>query len=220
MMWSIIMANAEPRPDTEATRSPIPWRARAIPIVALAALALATGCQDAAGIEAGPTQDVAPKATGRTAPAAGQALRPGGVAHQGFAPGVTLRETPDLLADLEGRVGPQTKARLTDARDGGRAFAQRLGIEGVPAQGLADVFTELALEVAQAEQDTSPGSEERAEAVGVAAQNAFDGVRSIVPATALAEAEREIARWTGGVPVTVTYPSTAAARAHVEAPLP
>jgi len=212
-MWSIVMANEERRPAMEATRRPIPWRA-AIPIVALAALVPATGCQDAAGSEAAPTQDVAPKANRRTAPAGGHGLMQGGSVRRGFAPGVTLRETPDLLADLDDRVGPQTKARLTGARDAGRAFAQRLGIEGVPAQGLADVFTELAFEVAQAERDTSQGSEERAAAVGAAAQNAFDGVRSIVPAAALPEAEREIGQWTGGVPITITYPSVAPARAE------
>jgi hypothetical protein len=210
--WGIIMRGEEPGTDMKTTR-PIRWRVPAmLAVVALGGAA--TACQNAESSEVVPTGEVAPR-TQRTAPrAAGPASR----SFQRPPADVAPRATPDLLADLEGRVGPQTKARLADARDAGRAFAQRLGIEGGGAQGLADVFTELAFEVAQAEQDTSPGSEARAEAVGVAAQNAFDGVRSIVPATALPEAEREIGQQTGGVPVTLTYPS--AARARASAPLP
>ena len=128
------------------------------------------------------------------------------------------RLSPDLLADLEGRVGPVTRERLKGARDAGRAFAQRLDIEGIPAQGIADVFTQLALDVAQAEQDTEAGSDDRTSAVQKAAQDAIDGLRWLVPATALPAAERQIEDWTGGVPVTFTYPS--ARRERPQTPLP
>ncbi len=183
-------------------------------LVVVALGGAAAACQNAESGEVVPAPDGTPRVTSgpvvqRLAPRAVPAAR----SLRLPSPDVIARATPDLLADLEGRVGPQTAARLTGARDAGRAFAQRLGIEGVPAQGLADVFTELAFEVAQAEQDTIAGSEERAAAVGVAAQNAFDGARSIVPAAALPEAEREIGKWIGGVPVTLTYPSAAPARA-------
>jgi hypothetical protein len=175
------MLDEEPGTDMKTTR-PIRWRVPAmLAVVALGGAA--TACQNAESSDVVPARDVAPRATSgpvaqRAAP---RAARPASRSFQMPPADVAPRATPDALADLEGRVGPQTKARLTGARDAGRAFAQRLGIEGVPAQGLADVFTELAFEVAQAEQDTSPGSEERAEAVGAAAQGAFDGVRSISP---------------------------------------
>jgi hypothetical protein len=130
----------------------------------------------------------------------------------------TSRLSPDLLADLEGRVGPVTQKRLESARNAARAFAQRLDIEGTPAQGIADVFTQLALDVAQAEQDTAAASDERRSAVQKAAQDAIDALRWIVPATALPQAEQEIGDLTGGVPVTFTYPAPKHAR--TQTPLP
>jgi hypothetical protein len=204
----------EPDTDMETTRRPSPWRARAMAAAALAALALAMGCQNAA-VDDAPTREVTPSRTQRTAPAGQEVRRPGGRSLRGFAPGATLRQTPDLLADLEGQVGPQTAARLRGARDAGRAFAQRLGVEGLDAQGIADVLTELAYDVARAEQAGGAGSDERTSAVQRAAVDALDGLRRLIPGTALPEAEREITQWTGDVPVTFSHPS-----AVEQAPLP
>jgi hypothetical protein len=124
-----------------------------------------------------------------------------------FASGASqARSTPDLLADMESRVGPVTAARLRSARDGGRAFAQRVGVEGLQAQGIADAFTELALDIARGEQRTRAGSDERTAVVQQAAQDALDTLRTLIPETALPDAEREISQWTGDVQVTFLLP--------------
>jgi hypothetical protein len=201
----------------ETTRRPSSWRARAITAAAvLSAITLAgaaTGCQSPTGAEATPTSESA--APARRAGAGPMASR------LGVAPAhhLTLQASPDLLADLESRVGPQTAARLTGARDAGRAFAQRLGGEGVEAQGIADVFTQLAFDVARAERDTAAGSDERTATVTRAAQDALDGLRRLIPEASLPEAQRELMRWTGDVAVTWSQPSRIATPA-TEAALP
>jgi hypothetical protein len=225
MTRSIVMSGKGSITNLDTAWRPFAWRVRSRLIsAALAGVALGAvlmGCQGRAQTDATPTQEVAtPVTQSRTSAAHAGVPVPRAVgAHP---PALTLRDTPDLLADLEPRVGPQTARRLRDARDAGRAFAQRSGLEGIAAQGVADMFTDLALQVARAERDTAPGTEERAAAIQRAAQAAMSGVRVLIPATAIPEAEGEIGRWTGGVQVTFSHPLPAGQHAepNAEPPLP
>ena len=207
----------------QTTRRPPRWRLPALATAGLAALVLRGGiggCHAPAESEVSPEIAALPAARDpsaaavRTAAMRSQASRTAGpgaarASADRSAPPATLRLDPDLLLDLKDRVGPVTASRLEAAQDAGRAFARRLGIEGLEAQSIADLFTQLALDVAQAEQATAAGSDARASAVQQAAQNAIDGLRWLVPWAALPEAEREVERWTGGVPTTFSHPSQA-----------